>query len=132
VRLFFYHLFMADDELKDPIPTGWLQRGARIVGATGKSASRFMGTRLKSFAAPDRAQEFVQGFHEETAQQLVGMLGEMKGAAMKLGQLASFYEFATPGEYMATYRDAMTMLQNSAPPMDAATARGVEIGRAHV
>jgi predicted unusual protein kinase regulating ubiquinone biosynthesis (AarF/ABC1/UbiB family) len=117
---------MADEGRGEaPIPTGWLQRGARLVGATGKSATRFVGTRFKVFAAPDRAQEFLQDFHEDTAQQLVGMLGEMKGAAMKLGQLASFYEFATPGEYLSTYRDAMTMLQSSAPPMDAATARWV-------
>jgi predicted unusual protein kinase regulating ubiquinone biosynthesis (AarF/ABC1/UbiB family) len=46
------------------------------------------------------------------------MLGEMKGAAMKVGQLASFYEFSAPGEYLSTYKDALTMLQNSAPPMD--------------
>lgn len=115
----------SEDNAKGPIPTGWMQRGAKIVGATGKSATRFVGTRFKAFAAPERAQEFLQGFHEETAQQLVGMLGEMKGAAMKLGQLASFYEFATPGEYLSTYRDAMTMLQSSAPPMDADTAKGV-------
>jgi predicted unusual protein kinase regulating ubiquinone biosynthesis (AarF/ABC1/UbiB family) len=112
------------DRDKGPLPTGWVQRGARIVGATGKSASRFVGTRFKAFAAPDRAQEFLQGFHEDTAQQLVGMLGEMKGAAMKLGQIASFYEFGAP-EYMSTYQDAMTMLQSSAPPMDPSTARSV-------
>jgi predicted unusual protein kinase regulating ubiquinone biosynthesis (AarF/ABC1/UbiB family) len=53
------------------------------------------------------------------------MLGEMKGAAMKVGQLASFYEFAAPGEYLSTYRDALTMLQNSAPPMDPEASRGV-------
>jgi predicted unusual protein kinase regulating ubiquinone biosynthesis (AarF/ABC1/UbiB family) len=116
---------MAEEEQTTPIPTGWLQRGARIVGATGISASKFVGTRFKSFAAPERAGEFLQGFHEDTAQQLVGMLGEMKGAAMKLGQLASFYEFAGTGEYLGTYRDAMTMLQSSAPPMDGATARSV-------
>jgi predicted unusual protein kinase regulating ubiquinone biosynthesis (AarF/ABC1/UbiB family) len=113
-----------DDELKGPIPTGWMQRGARLVGATGRSATRFVGTRFKAFAAPDRAQEFLQGFHEDTAQQLVEMLGEMKGAAMKLGQLASFYEFGAP-DYLSTYRDAMTMLQSSAPPMDARTSRSV-------
>ncbi|CAN5675179.1 AarF/ABC1/UbiB kinase family protein [soil metagenome] len=114
-----------EEESKGPIPTGWMQRGARIAGATGKSATRFVGTRFKSFAAPERAGEFLQSFHEETAQDLVGMLGEMKGAAMKLGQLASFYEFGGAPDYLETYRDAMTMLQSSAPPMDAATARGV-------
>jgi predicted unusual protein kinase regulating ubiquinone biosynthesis (AarF/ABC1/UbiB family) len=56
----------------------------------------------------------------------------MKGAAMKVGQLASFYEFAAPGEYLSTYRDALTMLQNSAPPMDPEASKAVikeEFGR---
>ena len=114
------------------IPTGWLQRGAKLAGQTGKSAFRFVGTRARAFAAPERAQEFLDGFHEKTALQLVEMLGEMKGAAMKVGQLASFYEFAAPGEYLATYRDALTMLQNSAPPMEPEASRSVikeEFGR---
>ena len=114
------------------VPTGWVQRGARLAGQTGKSAGRFLGTRVRSFVAPTRAQEFLDGFHQKTAQQLVDMLGEMKGAAMKLGQLASFYEFAAPGDYLATYKDALTMLQNSAPPMDPEASKQVikeEFGR---
>jgi predicted unusual protein kinase regulating ubiquinone biosynthesis (AarF/ABC1/UbiB family) len=124
---------MADDKKPTgPIPTGWFERGAKLAGATSKGAARFVGTRFKSFAAPERSEEFLGGFHEKTAQQLVEMLGEMKGAAMKLGQLASFYEFGEPTEYMSTYRDALTMLQNSAPPMDPAASRKVieeEFGR---
>ncbi|MGH2746877.1 MAG: ABC1 kinase family protein [Actinomycetota bacterium] len=118
---------MAEDknQSKGPIPTGWMQRGARLAGQTGKSAFRFVGTRARSFADPERAGEFLGGFHERTAQQLVDMLGEMKGAAMKVGQLASFYEFAAPGEYIATYRDALTMLQSSAPPMDPEASKQV-------
>ncbi|MDQ3646247.1 MAG: AarF/ABC1/UbiB kinase family protein [Actinomycetota bacterium] len=110
---------------KGPIPTGWMQRGAKLAGQTGKSAARFVGTRAKSFMAPERAQEFLDGFHETTANQVVQMLGEMKGAAMKLGQLASFYEFSADGEYLATYRDALTMLQNSAPPMEPEASKKV-------
>ena len=126
---------MADDKRdksKDVIPTGWMERGAKLAGQTGKSAARFVGTRFRTFAAPQRANEFLEGFHNKTAKQLVDMLGEMKGAAMKLGQLASFYEFAAPGEYMATYRDALTMLQNQAPPMDPEASKAVikeEFGR---
>ena len=115
-----------------PIPTGWVERGAKLAGQTGKSAFRFVGTRARAFAAPQRAGEFLEGFHTATAQQLVEMLGEMKGAAMKLGQLASFYEFGAPSEYMSTYRDALTMLQNSAPPMDPEASKAVikeEFGR---
>src|SRR5688500_17621558 len=114
-----------DRKSKDVLPTGWLQRGAKLAGQTSRSAARFVGTRAKSFASPDRAQEFLDGFHQQTAKQLVEMLGEMKGAAMKVGQLASFYEFAAPGEYLSTYRDALTMLQNSAPPMDPEASRSV-------
>ncbi len=114
-----------DRDKLEVLPTGWLQRGAKLAGQTGRSAARFVGTRAKTFASPDRAQEFLDGFHQQTAKQLVEMLGEMKGAAMKVGQLASFYEFAAPGEYLSTYRDALTMLQNSAPPMDPEASRSV-------
>lgn len=124
---------MSDDrKRKDVLPTGWFQRGAKLAGQTGRSAARFVGTRAKAFAAPERAQEFLDGFHQQTARQLVEMLGEMKGAAMKVGQLASFYEFSAPTEYLATYKDALTMLQNSAPPMDPEASRQVikeEFGR---
>lgn len=119
---------MADDKKKDakpPLPTGWAQRGAKLAGQTGKSAARFLTTRARSFASPERAQEFVEGFHRTTAKQVVEMLGDMKGAAMKVGQLASFYEFSAPGDYADTYRDALTMLQNSAPPMDPEASKSV-------
>lgn len=117
---------MSDDRRqKDVLPTGWFARGAKLAGQTGLSAARFLGTRAKAFAAPERAQEFLDGFHNDTAQQLVKMLGEMKGAAMKVGQLASFYEFAAPTEYLSTYKDALTMLQDSAPPMDPEASRQV-------
>ncbi|HYO61751.1 MAG TPA: AarF/ABC1/UbiB kinase family protein [Actinomycetota bacterium] len=113
------------DDKRGPVPTGWAQRGAKLAGQTGKSALRFLGTRARAFAAPERSQEFLDGFHQKTAQQLVEMLGEMKGAAMKVGQLASFYEFSAPGEYLETYKDALTMLQNSAPPMDPEASKAV-------
>ena len=114
-----------DKKPKDPIPTGWAERGARLAGQTGKSAFRFLGTRARSFAAPGRANEFLDAFHQQTAKQLVEMLGDMKGAAMKVGQLASFYEFSAPSEYLSTYRDALTMLQNSAPPMEPEASKAV-------
>ena len=110
---------------KSPLPTGWLQRGAMLAGQTGRSAARFVGTRAKAFASPERAGEFVGEFHEQTARQVVELLGQMKGAAMKVGQMASFYEFAAPGDYLSTYREAMTMLQSSAPPMDPEASKQV-------
>jgi predicted unusual protein kinase regulating ubiquinone biosynthesis (AarF/ABC1/UbiB family) len=125
---------MGDEKRRDrPVPTGWLERGAKLAGQTSKTTFRFLGTQARKIgASPERAQELLGGFHERNAAQLVSMLGEMKGAAMKLGQLASFYEFGVDNPYMDTYRDALTMLQNSAPPMDPAASRQVieeEFGR---
>ncbi len=49
---------------------------------------------------------------------MVRTLGEMKGAAMKLGQLASFIdtEFLPP-EYAELYQEELAKLRTSAPPM---------------
>src|SRR5687768_13956911 len=49
---------------------------------------------------------------------MVGVLGEMKGAAMKIGQLASFIdtEFLPP-EYAEIYQRELGKLRTSAPPM---------------
>ena len=49
------------------------------------------------------------------------MLGTLKGGAMKFGQALSVYEAAIPDEYAAPYREALTKLQNAAPPMPPAT-----------
>ena len=49
---------------------------------------------------------------------MVRTLGEMKGAAMKIGQLASFIdtEFLPP-EYAELYQEELAKLRTSAPPM---------------
>ena len=56
-----------------------------------------------------------------TAEQLFEVLGTLKGGAMKFGQALSVYEAAIPDEYAAPYREALTKLQNAAPPMPTAT-----------
>ena len=49
---------------------------------------------------------------------MVETLGRMKGAAMKIGQLASFIdtEFLPP-EYRELYQEQLASLRTSAPPM---------------
>jgi predicted unusual protein kinase regulating ubiquinone biosynthesis (AarF/ABC1/UbiB family) len=56
--------------------------------------------------------------HLEAAERMVDTLGTMKGAAMKIGQLASFIdtEFLPP-EYRELYQDKLSSLRTSAPPM---------------
>jgi predicted unusual protein kinase regulating ubiquinone biosynthesis (AarF/ABC1/UbiB family) len=60
-----------------------------------------------------------------TAEQLFRVLGELKGGAMKFGQSLSVIEAALPEEIFAPYRGALTKLQDSAPPMPAATTHRV-------
>ena len=54
----------------------------------------------------------------ESAERLVETLGTMKGAAMKMGQLASFIDTDyLPDEYRELYQEKLGKLRTSAPPM---------------
>jgi predicted unusual protein kinase regulating ubiquinone biosynthesis (AarF/ABC1/UbiB family) len=52
---------------------------------------------------------------------MFSVLGELKGGAMKVGQALSVFEAALPETQAAPYREALTRLQEAAPPMSAAT-----------
>ena len=60
---------------------------------------------------------------QRTAEQLFRTLGELKGGAMKVGQALSVFESALPDELAAPYREQLTKLQDSAPPMPTITIR---------
>jgi predicted unusual protein kinase regulating ubiquinone biosynthesis (AarF/ABC1/UbiB family) len=53
----------------------------------------------------------------KTAEQIFSVLGELKGGAMKLGQALSVFESVLPDDVAAPYRESLTKLQDSAPPM---------------
>jgi predicted unusual protein kinase regulating ubiquinone biosynthesis (AarF/ABC1/UbiB family) len=61
-----------------------------------------------------------QRFHTENAERMLELLGSMKGAAMKLGQLASFVDLDLPPEIAETYREVLADLRDAAPPVDPA------------
>src|SRR5690348_13486654 len=60
-----------------------------------------------------------------TAEHIFRVLGELKGGAMKFGQALSVFEAALPEELAGPYRSALTKLQESAPPLPAATVHRV-------
>ena len=60
-----------------------------------------------------------------TAEQLFTVLGELKGGAMKLGQMLSIFEAALPPEIAGPYRATLTKLQEAAPPLPASTVHKV-------
>jgi len=57
---------------------------------------------------------------QRTAEQLFSTLGQLKGGAMKVGQLLSALEAALPEQLVGPYREALVRLQEAAPAMPTA------------
>jgi predicted unusual protein kinase regulating ubiquinone biosynthesis (AarF/ABC1/UbiB family) len=106
------------------IPQRRAARTARLaslpLGVAGR-ATIGLGRRMTGKSAEDVAADL----QARTAEQLFTVLGELKGGAMKLGQALSVFEAALPEESAAPYREALTRLQEAAPPMPAATVHRV-------
>ena len=100
------------------IPQRRVARTARLaslpLGVAGR-ATMGLGKRLAGHSAEAVAAELQQ----KTAEQLFAVLGELKGGAMKFGQALSIFEAAVPEDHAAPYREALTRLQEAAPPMEA-------------
>jgi predicted unusual protein kinase regulating ubiquinone biosynthesis (AarF/ABC1/UbiB family) len=97
------------------------------IGFAGRTAWG-VGKRLGGKPAEVVAAEL----QARTAEQMFRVLGELKGGAMKFGQALSIFEAALPEELAGPYRATLTRLQDSAPPMPAATVHKVmaeEFGR---
>lgn len=104
------------------LPRKAAARTARLaalpLGYAGRTAMGF-GKRLGGRSAESVLTEVQQ----RTAEQLFRTLGELKGGAMKFGQALSVLEAALPEDVAAPYREHLTALQDSAPPMPTATVR---------
>jgi predicted unusual protein kinase regulating ubiquinone biosynthesis (AarF/ABC1/UbiB family) len=96
-----------------PIPSR-AQRGAQVARLSASTGASFLASRLRGLV-DDNADE---RFHTETAQRIVELLGSMKGAAMKLGQIASFVDFDADPQIQAVYHEVLGDLQDAAPPVD--------------
>src|SRR5436305_6597808 len=82
---------MARDD--DSIPGGRVRRTAKVGQALGSSGARYAGTRARNVMRSDEegAAQLDQR-HLEAAERMVDALGSLKGAVMKIGQLASFID----------------------------------------
>jgi predicted unusual protein kinase regulating ubiquinone biosynthesis (AarF/ABC1/UbiB family) len=109
------------------IPTGRIRRTAEVGSVVGTQGALYAGTRAANIArSPEEAADALERRHLEAAERMVQTLGRMKGAAMKVGQLASFIdtEFLPP-EYREIYQDQLATLRTTAPPMPWAKVRSV-------
>jgi len=106
------------------LPRKAVSRTARLaalpLGYAGRTAVG-VGKRMGG----QSAESVLAEVQTRTAEQVFRTLGELKGGAMKMGQALSIMESALPEEMAAPYRDQLTKLQDSAPPMSATTVHGV-------
>jgi predicted unusual protein kinase regulating ubiquinone biosynthesis (AarF/ABC1/UbiB family) len=105
-------------------PRNAVTRTARLaalpLGYAGRTA---LGIGKRIGGAP--AEAVFGELQQRTAEQLFRTLGELKGGAMKVGQALSIFEAALPDELAAPYREQLTRLQDSAPPMPTITVREI-------
>jgi predicted unusual protein kinase regulating ubiquinone biosynthesis (AarF/ABC1/UbiB family) len=113
------------------LPTRGLVRGVRL--ATVPAA--FLGRRavgLGKRVGGRPAEAIAAEVQARTAEQLFDVLGQLKGGAMKGGQWLSTMEAALPETLAGPYGQALTKLQEAAPPMPARAVHRVlaaQLGR---
>ncbi|MUM32121.1 AarF/ABC1/UbiB kinase family protein, partial [Mycobacterium sp. CBMA361] len=74
-------------------PEGRLARGGKLGTLAAKQAVRGAGTRLSMIGRSEQAKTLLaERATIEAAESLVTVLGAMKGAAMKIGQMLSVIE----------------------------------------
>ena len=85
----------------------------------GLEGARFAGAKASGVVrSKESRKERMDDVALQSAERLVETLGTMKGAAMKMGQLASFIDTDyLPDEYRELYQEKLGTLRNSAPPM---------------
>ena len=83
----------------------------------------------KTFASAERREELDREFEMKTTEDVVASLGNLKGAMMKVGQMASYLDLGLPENARLT----LASLQSEAPPMSGELAASVieeELGAA--
>jgi predicted unusual protein kinase regulating ubiquinone biosynthesis (AarF/ABC1/UbiB family) len=102
---------------RENLPTSRVVRSATIGRLAAGQAVRQFGTRAANLARGDEASEAALARRQvETAEQIVAVLGTMKGAAMKLGQVMSFLDVGLVAEeYREEFQRKLAELRDSAP-----------------
>jgi len=97
-------------------------RSAAMAGMGARAGGQYALHRARrAFASAERRAELDHAFELQTAESITEALGNMKGALMKLGQMASYLDQGLP-EHV---REALAELQSNAPPMSGELAAQV-------
>ena len=90
-------------------------RFLKLAGMTASVAGRYASDRVqRAFTSEEKSEARKQASYGKMADDIVDTLGELKGAVMKIGQIASQTQDLLPKEIS----EALQKLQKEAPPVE--------------
>jgi predicted unusual protein kinase regulating ubiquinone biosynthesis (AarF/ABC1/UbiB family) len=103
--------------MAEKLPTGRWRRAAKVGRLAGGQAARGYATKAANVArSEDGRRDAAARRQVEAAEQIFEVLGQMKGAAMKVGQVASFIDTgAFPPEFQERVQAKLAELRDAAP-----------------
>lgn len=108
------------DRTDQPVPQGRVRRVMPLAGLAARAAGGRLVAGVQELAGDGDA---VRRFHARAADRYVELLGNSKGALMKIGQIMSMVDLDQP----SPYQQAFTRLQSDAPPMRPELVRDILI-----
>lgn len=101
------------------LPTGRIARTARVGGLVAGQGVRWAGMRTANrVRTPERAAAAQSDRTAALVNQLVDQLGQMRGAAMKVGQMISMVEFdGLPEDQQDELQRKLAALRDDVPPV---------------
>src|SRR6478735_1014359 len=108
-----------DRDVPDSPPTSRIARSRRFGGLVAGQGLRWAGTRAANALRTDEAADVATGERAAaTARELVKQLGQMRGAAMKVGQVLSTVDFtAIPESEREEFKATLASLRDDVPPL---------------
>jgi len=108
-----------------PVPTSRMARTVRFGGLVAGQGARWAGMRAANAFRSDERADIAQSHRAAaTANELVARLGEMKGAAMKIGQVLSTVDFELiPEGEREQFKEKLAALRDDAPRLPFAKQR---------
>ncbi|NMN95505.1 AarF/UbiB family protein [Antrihabitans stalactiti] len=99
------------------VPKSRVARGGKLGRLAAEQAVRGAGTRISMIGRSDRARAILaERSTMQAAEQLVMVLGTMKGAAMKIGQMLSVLDLdLIPESHREVFREKLAALRDQAP-----------------
>jgi predicted unusual protein kinase regulating ubiquinone biosynthesis (AarF/ABC1/UbiB family) len=103
--------------MADDLPTGRWRRAAKVGRLAGGQTARGYVTKATNLTRSEQARADAASRRQmEAAEQIFDVLGQMKGAAMKVGQVASFMDTgAFPPEFQERIQAKLAELRDAAP-----------------